>query len=235
MSEILWLALGRNMLILLVIVVLNPASGELAGLEGFHEDCRRGEDFCKYLTSRWRLPTRTRRGGTRARWSSPPGGIAGGLEPGHPPAQGGHGGSHRQARRHRAQRPQDPAGQGEGEVGRAEQDSRMQSCLLDFLFLKPVFLEFLFSEPWLVRNQEFPAGNRKNGKQDWIRESCSLCTLLKNIFTLPLTQWHWAGMSGNDFCEFGNGNGNQKYCSQLSGTGTGIRNTVPNIREWEQE
>ena len=47
--------------------------------------------------------------------------------------------------------------------------------------------------------------------------------------------WLQAGMSGNDFCTFGNGNGNYKYCSQHLGTGTGFRNTVPNIREQERE
>ena len=44
-----------------------------------------------------------------------------------------------------------------------------------------------------------------------------------------------AGMSGNDFCAFGNGNGNKKYFSQNLGMGTGNRNTVPNIRERDLE
>ena len=62
-------------------------------------------------------------------------------------------------------------------------------------------------------------------------------------------QWDWnltnltctfpskavTGMSGNDFCAFGNGNRNKKYCSQRLGTGTGIGYTVPNIGERERE
>ena len=44
-----------------------------------------------------------------------------------------------------------------------------------------------------------------------------------------------SGVSGNDFWAFGNGNGNGSVHSQLLGTGTGMKNSIPNFWEWERE
>ena len=42
-----------------------------------------------------------------------------------------------------------------------------------------------------------------------------------------------AGVSGNDFLTFGNGNGNGSTHSQTLETGTGMKNYIPNF--WERE
>ena len=44
-----------------------------------------------------------------------------------------------------------------------------------------------------------------------------------------------AGVSGNDFLTFGNGNGNGSTHSQTLGTGTGMKNCIPNFWERERE
>ena len=44
-----------------------------------------------------------------------------------------------------------------------------------------------------------------------------------------------AGVSGNDFWTFGNGNGNGSTHSQTLGTGTGMKNCIPNFWERERE
>ena len=43
------------------------------------------------------------------------------------------------------------------------------------------------------------------------------------------------GVSGNGFFDFGNGNGNCSTHSQILGTGTGMKNSIPNFWERERE
>ena len=53
-----------------------------------------------------------------------------------------------------------------------------------------------------------------------------------------LSEWlsiNESGVSGNDFLTFGNGNGNGSTHSQTLGTGTGMKNCIPNFWERERE
>ena len=62
------------------------------------------------------------------------------------------------------------------------------------------------------------------------------CPSLVHISLPYLTAFNLPpGVSGNDFWDFGNGNGNSSTHSQILGTGMGMKNSIPNFWEWERE
>ena len=55
------------------------------------------------------------------------------------------------------------------------------------------------------------------------------------IFGIFGNIWVNIWVNGNDFLDFGNGNGNNSAHSQILVTGMGMKNCIPNFWEWEQE